>query len=186
MTITGPGGGPHRNGAYADIRDGGLIWARDLALNEGDDVAGGDTGFTVSTTDGDGDVVVLSTNDDRFEIVAGSLRIKANQSFDFESEPIIELTVTGTDQGGLTDTQTVTINVTNVNEEPTVNVERRGHDLRLPRRLGAGDTSFTVSGTDPDAGDSVTLSVSDDRFEIRSDELRESGRELRLRDRTEH
>ena len=31
--------------------------------------------------------------------------MKADQSFDFETEPKIELTITGTDKGGLTDTQ---------------------------------------------------------------------------------
>ena len=79
--------------------------AQTLVLNEGTSVAG-DTGITVSASDPDaGYNVTFSVSDNRFEIKNGKLHVKAGQSFDFETEPKIELTVTGTDEGGLSDSR---------------------------------------------------------------------------------
>ncbi len=90
-----------------------------LTLYEGLSVTA-DTGYTVSATDPDaGDAVTFSVRDDKgFEVKGGKLRVKDGQSFDFETKPSIDLIIIGTDRGGLTDTQTVTINVTNTNDSP--------------------------------------------------------------------
>ena len=146
--------------------------SQSLRLNEGISV-NGDTGFTVNATDPDeGDEVTLSVDDDRFEITGGKLRVKAGQSFDFEAEPTIELTITGTDRGGLTDSQTVTVNISNMNEAPTITTSG-SQTLQLNEGTSvAADTGITVSSTDPDEGDHVTFSVDDDRFEIAEGKLR--------------
>ena len=152
---------PEGNQAPAMLVSG----SQTLVLNEGSSVAGA-TGFTVSATDPNRDDVTFSVDDDRFEMVSGALRVKANQSFDFESEPSIEVTITASDPGGLTDSQTVTVTVTDVNEAPTVSISG-SQTLTLNEGTSvAGDTGFTVSATDPDSGDSVSFSVDDNRFEV--------------------
>jgi len=152
---------PEGNQAPAMLVSG----SQTLVLNEGISDAG-DMGFTVSATDPNRDDVTFSVDDDRFEMVSGALRVKANQSFDFESEPSIEVTITASDPGGLTDSQTVTVTVTDVNEAPTVSISG-SQTLTLNEGTSvAGDTGFTVSATDPDNGDSVSFSVDDNRFEV--------------------
>ena len=136
-------------------------------LEENDSVAGGDTGFTVAATDPDaGDAVTFSVDDSRFEITDGKLHIKAGQSFDFETTPSIDLTVTATDRDGLTDKQSVTVQVDNVNEAPTVTTNGSQTLTLLEGTSIAADTGFTVTATDPDSGDAVTYAVSDARFEV--------------------
>ena len=46
-----------------------------------------------------------------------------SSQLDFETSPVFNLTVTVTDAGGLTDTAAITINVTDVNEAPTVSLQ---------------------------------------------------------------
>ena len=78
------------------------------------------------------------------------------------------MTVRVTDAGGLTYDETFTINLTNVNETPT--------DLSLSAHTVAenaanGTVVGTVSGTDPDSGDTKTYSLTDSaggRFTIDS------------------
>ena len=90
--------------------------------------------------------------------------MKAGESFDFETEPNIELTLTGTDEDGLSEQPVRDRQVSNVNEAPVVTTGG-SQALQLDEGISvAGDTGITVSATDPDADDSVTLSVSDDRF----------------------
>jgi hypothetical protein len=54
-------------------------------------------------------------SDDR----GAQLKLVAGQSLDFETEPTVSVTITATDQGGLTYNEAFTITVTNVNEAPT-------------------------------------------------------------------
>jgi hypothetical protein len=65
-----------------------------------------------------GDIHTFSVDDPWFEVVGGNLRLKANQSLNFEAAPSLPLTITATDAGGLIKSQVVTITVTNVNEAP--------------------------------------------------------------------
>ena len=78
------------------------------------------------------------------------------------------MTITATDSGGLSTEETFTINVEDVNEGPT--------DLALDGSTvaenEAGATVGTLSSFDPDAGDTVTYSVSDPRFEVVDGELK--------------
>ena len=52
---------------------------------------------------------------------SGQITVANATALDFEVTPSFTLTVQVQDAGGLTDTATVTINLTNVNETPTAN-----------------------------------------------------------------
>nr|WP_070959907.1 LamG-like jellyroll fold domain-containing protein [Hyphomonas sp. Mor2] len=137
----------------------------DLAL-DGATVAENETGAVVGTLSAydpdDGDSVTYTVSDDRFEVVDGHVRLVDGVSLDHEEAASIELTVTATDTGGLSTTETFTIDVLDVNEGPS--------DLALDNSSVAENDAGAVIGTlssfDPDAGDSVTYTVSDDRFEV--------------------
>ena len=87
-----------------------------LTLNEGVTVTATDTGIMVTATDPDtGDVVTLTISDNRFEITGGKLQVKSGQTFDFETEPTVDVTVTAS-SSGKTVQQTVTIEVTDIDE----------------------------------------------------------------------
>ena len=51
----------------------------------------------------------------------GQITVNNAAALDFETTPTFTLTVRVQDAGGLTDAATVTMNLTNVNEAPTVN-----------------------------------------------------------------
>ena len=53
----------------------------------------------------------------------GEITVADSSQLDFETSPVFNLTVTVTDAGGLTDTAAVTVNVTDVNEAPTVSLQ---------------------------------------------------------------
>ena len=109
-----------------------------------------------------GDSLTYSVSDSRFEIVNGDLKLKDGVSLDHEAEPHVTVTLTATDHDGLSTHQDVTIDVQDVNEAP--------HDLTLTgsdvAENDAGAVIGTVNTLDPDSGDSLTYTVSDNRFEI--------------------
>ncbi|NGZ05936.1 MAG: hypothetical protein G8237_06220 [Magnetococcales bacterium] len=65
-----------------------------------------------------------------------------------------EIRVTVADRAGLTASRDVTITVTNVNEAPTVTSAGSVNFAE-----GGTGTAYTATGTDPDAGDSITWSL---------------------------
>jgi Ca2+-binding RTX toxin-like protein len=72
--------------------------------------------LTVADPDS-GDTHTFTVSDVRFEIAGGMLKLVAGASLDFEKEPTVALSITATDQGGLsTAPQSFTVNVTDVNE----------------------------------------------------------------------
>ncbi|MDA1013984.1 MAG: tandem-95 repeat protein, partial [Planctomycetota bacterium] len=127
---------------------------------------------TVSDVDAsDSHTVVVS--DERFEVVSGQLRLKNGESLNHETEPSVMFDLTATDDGSpprsLTKSVTITVlEISVTNEAPT--------DIGLSNASVAedavGGTIGVVSVTDPDAGDTHTLSVSDNRFEVVNGELR--------------
>ncbi|OQW33699.1 MAG: hypothetical protein A4C66_04015, partial [Nitrospira sp. HN-bin3] len=149
----------------------------DLSLSANqvaENAANGTTVGTVSGTDPDaGDTKTYSFTDSaggRFAINSstGVITVANSSLLDYEAATSHSVTVRVTDAGGLTYDETFTINVTNVNETPT--------DLSLSANQVAenaanGTTVGTVSGTDPDAGDTKTYSFTDSaggRFAINS------------------
>ncbi|MCR6630546.1 MAG: Ig-like domain-containing protein [Magnetospirillum sp.] len=83
--------------------------------------AAGATIGTVAVSDPDtGDSHTFSLSDDRFEVADGQLKLKAGQSLDHEAEPTVTLSITATDIAGLSNTQTFSLTVTDVNEAPVL------------------------------------------------------------------
>ena len=122
-----------------------------------------------------------SVDNDDFEVVGGNLKLKDGVSLDFEAadEVVVEITASG---AGASATHTVTITVTDVNEAPTIEVAGGGD---ADSTAGGITASFTVaenSGdavdgaagavlglitlSDPDAGQTHTVTVDDDRFQV--------------------
>jgi hypothetical protein len=67
-----------------------------------------------------GELHDFNVSDNRFEVVAYQLRLKANQMLDYEAEPTIPLTVTSVDQGGFEATGEHVVEVWDLNDPPQV------------------------------------------------------------------
>jgi hypothetical protein len=60
----------------------------------------------------------LAVDDARFEVVDNQLKLKDGESLDHESEPQVNLTITATDAGGLSWTESFTLAVGDMNDAP--------------------------------------------------------------------
>ncbi len=110
----------------------------------------------------------------RFVIVGTELRVAAGASFDFETEPTVDVTIIAEDSGNETVQKTLTVTVTDVNEDPT--------DIAITASSVAEDAApatvvGVLSASDPDEGDSHTFSFAPGgdgggRFAIIGNELR--------------
>ena len=110
-------------------------------------------GAPVTASDADSDTLTYSlegTDKDSFQIVltSGQIQTKLDVTYDHETKPTYSVTVKADDKNGGEDTIEVTINVTNVNEAPTVEGET---SVSYPEN-GDG-TVATYSATDPDPED---------------------------------
>ncbi|MEL7283438.1 MAG: PA14 domain-containing protein, partial [Pseudomonadota bacterium] len=129
----------------------------------------GATVGTITAFDPDaGDSITYTVSDDRFEVVDGELKLADDVSLDFEEASSIEVTVTATDNQGLSSEETFSIDVADVNEAPS-SLEIDGASVA---ENDAGAVIGTLSSFDPDAGDSISYTVSDDRFEVVDGEVR--------------
>ncbi|MBL4864639.1 MAG: cadherin-like domain-containing protein, partial [Rhodobiaceae bacterium] len=103
--------------AFGDVNEG----PTDIALSNAsvaENAAGAVVG-TLSTTDVDaGDSHTYAVDDARFEVVGGELKLKAGVSLDHEAADSVDVTVTTTDSGGATYSETFSIAVGDVNEGP--------------------------------------------------------------------
>ena len=139
-----------------------------------ENAANGTVVGTASTSDLDaGDTHTYSLIDNaggRFAInsATGQITVTDGTLLDYDTAASQNITVRTTDAGALTHDQAFTINLTNVNETPT--------DLTLSANTVAenaanGTVVGTISGTDPDSGDTKTYSFTDSaggRFAINS------------------
>ncbi|MCA9202165.1 MAG: putative Ig domain-containing protein, partial [Planctomycetales bacterium] len=103
-----------------------------------------------------GDSHTFTVDDARFEIAGNQLKLKSGQSLDFEAEPQLSVVITATDAGGLSVTATIGIEVTNVNDPPTVQTPLVDQPATQYRPF-----EFTIPAntfTDED-GDALALSV---------------------------
>ena len=85
----------------------------------------------------------------------GEITVADSSQLDFEASPVFNLTVTVTDAGGLTDTAAVTVNLTNVNEDPAASDASFG----LAENSANGTVVGSVSASDPDAGDTLSYAI---------------------------
>ncbi len=124
---------------------------------------------TLAVSDPDaGDSHTLTVDDARFEVVGGQLKLKAGESLDHETDDGVVVTVTATDAGLLQTAQGFTLTVNDLNEAPTgIALDNASVDENL-----AGAAIGTLAVSDPDAGDSHTLTVDDARFEVVGGQLK--------------
>ncbi len=95
-----------------------------------------------------------STDNAGFTLVGNTLRTTA--AFDHEVTPTKRVRVRSTDSGGLWVEQALTVDVTDVNEAPSVT---SGSTATVREDAAVGATVASLTGTDPDAGDQLTWSV---------------------------
>ncbi len=120
-------------------------------------------GDPITATDLDtGDTVTYSlvgTDAASFAIDASSGQLKTEAGLDYEAKPTYTVDVTARDASNLSDTITVTVNVTNVNEDPTFG--ERAAATRSVSENTATNTNIgaPVAATDLDAGDTLTYSL---------------------------
>jgi Ca2+-binding RTX toxin-like protein len=143
----------------------------DIALSNttvAENAAGAVVG-ALSTVDPDaGDAHAYTVSDNRFEVVDGQLKLKDGITLDHEAEPSVTVQVTSTDAGGLSVTEAFAITVANANEGPT--------GIALSNATvgenAVGAIIGTLTTTDPDAADSHSYAVSDNRFEVVGGQLK--------------
>ncbi|VTS05577.1 cadherin domain-containing protein [Tuwongella immobilis] len=121
-----------------------------IVANDPDSGTNGTLTFTAIGGDLGG---IFTVNESTGEIIAVNADL-----LDFETTPTYTFTVRVTDGGtpGLTATATITINVLDVNEAPTLN----DISFSIPENSSAGTTVGTITGTDVDAGANGSLSYS--------------------------
>ncbi|MDQ1195402.1 cadherin domain-containing protein [Agrobacterium sp. SORGH_AS 787] len=117
--------------------------ARVATLSAADPDAGDHLTYALSGTDAS-----------LFVIDGNALRLKDGVSLDYEQAATRTVTVTATDAGGLTSTQTLTVNVTDVNEAPTITSAATFNVAEN------GTAVATLAAVDPDAGATRSWSIS--------------------------
>jgi hypothetical protein len=106
--------------------------------------------FTYSITGGNpGPSFVIGSS-------SGDIFVANTANLDFETTPTYTLTVEVTDSGLLVDTADIVINLTNVNEPPTLNdTTFSSTNENSPNGTAVG----TLVGNDPDANETLTYSI---------------------------
>src|SRR6185436_4839354 len=133
-----------------------------------ENVAGAVIGALSAIDPDAGDTHSFEVSDNRFEVVNGQLKLKDGVSLDFESEPNLNVTVVATDSAGNKVQETFSLSVGDVNEAQTA--LSLDHSQILENAPGAVVGTLTVA--DPDAGDSQSFQVSDNRFEVIDGQLK--------------
>ena len=132
----------------------------------------------MSSTDEDTDdtftYALSGTDKDFFELSGNTLKLKEASTADFETKSSYDVTITTTDAGGLSKAQDLTVNVTDVNDNPTaVALSSSSFDENT-----SGSDVGTLSSTDEDTDDTFTYALSgtdQDFFEL-------SGTTLKLKE----
>ena len=163
VTITASGDGASATATVSvsvtDVNEGPSLEVADGAVDE--NAAGAMVGaVTVSDPDAD-DTHTYVVSDERFEVADGMLKLKDGMSLDHETEDSVAVNVTVTDAGGLSASADAAVAVNNVNEGPSLEVADGAVDENA-----AGAMVGAVTASDPDADDTYTYSVSDERFEV--------------------
>lgn len=111
----------------------------------------------------------FTISDNRFIIQEGSSYLLVNSELNYELEKEHIITVTATDEGGLSFTKDITIQVTDVNEAPVdivLSADKIAENSSLETEIG------TLTATDVDLNDNCTLSLIDNPdFKLVEDKL---------------
>ncbi|MGN6546367.1 MAG: dockerin type I domain-containing protein, partial [Aureliella sp.] len=132
--------------------------------------AGAGAGFaTVFDVDTDARYVI-STSDPRFYVADGQLLLSGLGQLDYETEPVVQLTVTATDADNpqFVLSKQVAIPVLDSNDGPaSITVSASAVEENV-----SGATVGHLQIADPDGHGSYVFDVSDDRFEVADGQLR--------------
>ncbi len=125
--------------------------------------ASGTTVGTLSATDADSDAtkatfsLVAGDGDaDNESFILDGTTLQTATSFDYETKSSYSIRVQVTDAEGATYAEKLTINVTDVNDTPT---DIALSNTSIAENAGANATVGTLSGTDADAGATLTFSL---------------------------
>ncbi|MBN1370659.1 MAG: cadherin domain-containing protein, partial [Anaerolineaceae bacterium] len=136
-----------------NVNEAPSVLAQSMSVPENS--ANGTSVGTVSVVDVDSSAwtftVTGGTGSSYFAVASdtGAVTVTDGTALNFESStPSYTLIVQATDGGGLSGSGTVTINLTDVNENPSVPAQT----LSVPENSGSGVTVGTVTASDPDAG----------------------------------
>ncbi|MBM22742.1 MAG: hypothetical protein CMD78_00550 [Gammaproteobacteria bacterium] len=120
-----------------------------------DGLEGASVGQILVTDEDNGESFTYSMNDDRFEIIDGLLKLKTEQSIDYDNEPSVDLQITVTDSGGIEYTETMTVKVGGiVLDSKSFSENNAGVDIG----------NLSVVGLDASSGLTYSLSGEDARF----------------------
>ena len=160
--------------AFAD----GATTTRTIAENT---TAGASIGTAIAATDADNDALTYTlggTDAATFNIVSTTGQLKIKKTLDYETKRTYTVKITVSD-GSLTDTITVTINVTDINEEVGDDGEQQPEDKDTPEQPDntGGTPTLRVSTAAPLTeatlhGGIVTLNLSGGTFESSSFRIR--------------
>lgn len=122
---------------------------------------------TMSASDLEGDAVTFSmVGDGPFAIDAATGDVVLTGLLDFESRTSYVLQVSATDSAGGVGEGTLTVDVLDVNEAPSIS----DAEFTITDTFKAGDTVGTLDASDPDAGDTMKYSVTGtDQFKVTAD-----------------
>ena len=134
---------------------------------------------TVSATDPEGDVLTYSIDDDNndrdgdgvpafvIDEETGTITVFDDDELDFEVNPsfALILTVVDAEVGGLSDTATITINLTDVNEAPVV----ENQTFSLVENSDPDTVVGVVAATDQDANTNLTYSITAGNTDVDGD-----------------
>ncbi len=133
---------------------------RSIAENTG---SGENIGAAITATDVDANTTLAYTlggaDAAAFSIVSTSGQLQTNAALDYETKTTYSVTVTATDGDNLSDTTTVAISVTDVNEAPIFASSTAIRSIAENTASGE-DIGSAVTATDPDTGDTLTYSLS--------------------------
>ena len=102
-----------------------------------------------------GDVLTVTVDDPRFEVVGGELRLRAGIAVDNGEEPLIPLVLRVTDEGGVSADAVVQLQVINVNDPPEAQPLVTG----VAVGAAAGTLIDRVEARDPDADDTLSFEI---------------------------
>ncbi len=130
---------------------------------------GHSVGTVVATDPDDGATLTYSISGEAFGIYASGA-ITVGAALDHETTESYSLIVTVEDGGGLSDTATLSITVTDVNEAPSFDTAE--YTFTLVENAVLGELLGNVSATDPEEGDTLTYTIeagnTDNAFSIGS------------------
>ncbi|MDN3719297.1 hypothetical protein QW131_08925 [Roseibium salinum] len=134
--------------------------------------AGTQVGITAQATDADvTDSVTYSVSDSRFTVNAnGVVTVASGASFDAATEGSIDIAVTATSSDGSTSSQTFTVGVSQEQAEVSSVTDSNIAANSVAENAAAGmQVGITATADDPNVADTVSYTVSDNRFTVDAD-----------------